>query len=432
MENNYNYCDPQTQKDVTNASAKHRYNEKSLKCCIYQDVFIVPSNSSEDYPKGEVLMHDGTLVSGVNPNINYDSTSPQSYFVQETAYETQCVVYLGTVNNCWGHYFTDGFSKVWWLFTDEYQMLKQRSSPKLLVTVPYTSTPLFPNSYKELLRLLGIDEEIEVTHSWKQYTQVYVPDSSLFMNNRHREYTKEFRWTIDRLMSRIPDVDKKEEKKYEKIYLSRAHWVHKNADFGEHAIECLFKHNGYTVLYPERIPIEKQLAIYKATKSMASTSGSIAHNSIFCSEGTELIILTKDHATPDYQMAINQLKDLNVTWIMCHLSIFVTDMPNLGPFFMYINDYVCQFAKERFDKTIRNNFSAKSFMRYVKLCLKKSDFKRRIQPISGLADEYYELLFKEMNNHKSVARKMADLLDTLGLEAVKDKLKYYYCKLKRG
>ena len=229
-----------------------------------------------------------------------------------------------------------------------------------------------------------------------------VPDNSLFFHNGTRHFTKEYTATINAITDAVPTS---QDKKYEKIYLSRAHFTKGNADFGERSLESVFKRLGYTIIHPQENSVLEQIAIFKAAKSFVSTTGSLGHNSVFCNRKTEVILLRKCWAIFDYQLVINEAKELDVTYVDTHLTCFVNDQPNNGPFYLYRNSNFCKFIKDRFNITVQEDFSTKRYMRYMRICLMRPDMKYRTQ-----AHEYYFNKLREELQNDSWRRKMADML----------------------
>jgi len=64
----------------------------------------------------------------------------------------------------------------------------------------------------------------------------------------------------------------------EKVYVSRSALPNRRGGvFGEARIEALMEANGYTVIFPERLTLEKQLSIYMGAKSLVALEGSALH-----------------------------------------------------------------------------------------------------------------------------------------------------------
>ena len=85
---------------------------------------------------------------------------------------------------------------------------------------------------------------------------------------------------------------------------------------------------------------------------------------------------------------------MDVTYVDTHLTCFVNDQPNNGPFFLYRNANFCRFIKDRFKLIVLEDFSTKRYMRYMRICMMRNDMKYRFR-----APEYYfEKLQEELKN----------------------------------
>ena len=363
--------------------------DKSLKINILDNATLSFMEIEQGVMTLEVLDNRGQLLPYVNPNLQYDVTVESNDDVSN--HWDIDVVYFGCIWNCWGHFFTDGLAKAWYLLTDEYKQ-KYHGKVKLAISFINNTLQSCPKPLLSLYQLLGVDEsDIIVITQPTKFRSVIVPDNSLFFHDSKRHFTKEYTTTMDAITDAVPaNLDKK----YEKIYLSRTHFTKGNADFGERSLESVFKRLGYTIIHPQEYSVLEQIAIFKAAKSFVSTTGSLGHNSVFCNRNTEVILLRKCWATFDYQLVINEAKELNVTYVDTHLTCFVNDAPNNGPFYLYRNSNFCRFIKDRFNLNVKEDFSTKRYMRYMRICLMRSDMKYRTQ-----AHEYYfNKLRKELQN----------------------------------
>lgn len=119
----------------------------------------------------EVLDNRGTLLPYVNPNLQYGIGVSSNKGVSN--YEDIDVVYLGCIWNCWGHFFTDGLAKAWYLLTDEY---KEKYKGKVKIAISFINNTLqsCPKPLLSLYKLLGLDEDdilvISHTHTHEQLT----------------------------------------------------------------------------------------------------------------------------------------------------------------------------------------------------------------------------------------------------------------------
>ena len=391
------YVDQPTKCDFANL-AKTRRIDNELFVRVYTDAALCLTKVEGEDTSCEVLMKTNRILPNCNSNIIYDAISELSCDdYQYIDYQDKDIIYLGCFYNCWGHFFTDGLAKAWYLLTDEY---KQKYKGKVKIAISFINNTLqsCPKPLLSLYQLLGVDEEdIIVITQPTRFRSMILPDNSLFFHDGTRHFTKDYTATIDAITNAVPaNLDKK----FEKIYLSRTHFTKGNADFGERSLESVFKRLGYTIIHPQEYSVLEQIAIFKAAKSFVSTTGSLGHNSVFCNRNTEVILLRKCWATFDYQLVINEAKELNVTYVDTHLTCFVNDAPNNGPFYLYRNANFCRFIKDRFNITVREDFSTKRYMRYMRICLMRNDMKNRTQ-----AHEYYFNKLREELQNDSWKRK---------------------------
>ena len=252
--------------------------------------------------------------------------------------------------------------------------------------------------------ILNKDIKLENITNIRRYKKVLILDNSIFIEGGIRKYTIEYKTLIEKICSKI---NVSNNSKYDKIYLSRSNWIHVNPEFGESAIEKAFNKVGYKSISPEKYTFEEQLKMFMNAQSIVSTSGSLAHNSLFCKEGSEIIILRKSSSDClDYQQMIDQMKNHKVTYIDCNLSVFLTEHVGLGPFFLYINDKLSKFFKDRFSITINENFSSKQFLEYSLLCMKRSDFFYRNPSHNELSEYLYKKMADELKNEMNIYKRI--------------------------
>lgn len=398
MKYNFDYIDPPTYDVLSATISKCSLVRKVLKVEDFFGGILSPFKFETDDPSVELFDCQQVLQYNINSNVIYPSIKEVRRLNLSVVNNREFgVVWLGCIYDCWGHYITDALSKAWYLLEDQWRHYKANGY-KLAIGFFFSNKSQCPASLLSLYKLLNVEpKDIIIVDSPMRFTHIVVPENSLFIENRIRCYTKEFRKTIDYITSKVPLLT---ESKYEKIYLSRRHIVG-HGEFGEGEIERVFKKLGYTIVHPEEMSVEQQIAMLQSTRSFVATSGSLGHNAIFCKPHTEVIILRKMHAVFDYQLVINSLKELNVTYIDCHLSCFVNDQPNSGPFYIYLSNNLVRFIYDRYEKKIRNNFSWSHYSKYIRACCLRPDMKMR----NNAPEYYYELLNEEIHNH-SIRRKL--------------------------
>lgn len=263
-------------------------------------------------------------------------------------------IYVGFMRNIWGHCITDNIKKLWFLRTELCQSLI-KDGYELYCTILNSDT-LIPNFCK-LLEYLNIDsKQFRVITSDTHFDELVIPQDSL--TDEHLCY-KEFVDIVNEIWSKIP-VDSTLPRK---VYFSRSR-LHNGRDFGEKYIEQVFKTLGYKIIYPELVQTSEQLSIIKSCDSFAATEGSISHNVMFCNDGAEVIIIRKTRSCNRYQYAANKLRDLKIVYVDAHLSLFNVFDNGFGPFFMYVNKNVVDFALER-DLQIKKHFPKMTFLNYL-------------------------------------------------------------------
>jgi len=105
----------------------------------------------------------------------------------------------------------------------------------------------------------------------------------------------------------------------------------------------VLKAKGYSFVDPLNYSLTQQIAICQKAREIVVEESSMAHNTVFCQNGTKVIILRKCNAVNEYQATISQMRNLDVTYIDCHLSVLTRSvLPTEGPFFCYANEEFCQ------------------------------------------------------------------------------------------
>lgn len=257
-------------------------------------------------------------------------------------------IYLGWWLRVWGHCITDNLATLWFLRTEQCKQL-QAQGYKLCCKFWDKENKGFFQNFIDLLRLLDIDaRDITIIKDDFYFSDVVVPELSFEQKNGYRYWSKEFKETIGIIMDQIPC----KKGLPEKVYFSRTHLNEKGRDFGEKHIEEVFRELGYEIIYPETMDLTNQLTVLKACKSFAATQGSISHNSIFCMNGTECIVIKKFTKFISYQHAINQMKKTKSIYVDAHLTLFFVAKIFSGPFYMYINRNMLQFVQDRGGKIL--------------------------------------------------------------------------------
>lgn len=279
------------------------------------------------------------------------------------------VVFVGSFTGCWGHEITDHLKHLWFYFDERFQHLKN---------LPFIWTPLFStfpsDNFFEMVELMGIPKEKFVCVSQPTFlNQVYVPDSCFVRDIQFKcnRYTREYQ----NLFQRLPKIENLNNFKnnlnnlnnFKKIYLSRTKMNQIGKDFNEIDLENLFKQQGFSIVYPEKISFKEALFLYQNCHTFAATDGSIGHNVLFCQNVKNVLILRKCKQFTDYQMAANSFVQ-NFAHIY-FIDVGFSPLSDLkkgwwgGPFFLYQSFYLRSYFHLK-----PKMFPYFKFIKYILFC----------------------------------------------------------------
>lgn len=257
----------------------------------------------------------------------YDVRSEEVQSCDEVA------IYLGMFTSCWGHCITDNIRRLWFLKSQQY---KDKYEGCKLIYVPDGSFTV-GDSFRSLLEILGFnpDNFIPITKPTR-FKEIILPDESFYtIDGGTRYFTAEYADMIHA----VREYGLKNFKKldFDKVYFTYSHYGWKRP-IGEYRLEQFFKRQGYKIIAPERFSFAEQLNILLNCKSFASTVGSCSHNVMFMNEGSQVILIPRAKYLTGYQLAVNEVTDLDIHWISSDLSIMANaDGPWHGPFYFYVS-----------------------------------------------------------------------------------------------
>ena len=275
------------------------------------------------------------------------------------------VFYLGMFCNCWGHCLTDGLKHVW-PFVKGYCDTLLKNGVKLV----YLTTGLreeLPGNFWSCLRLLGVptDNVMHIIHPTR-FRTVLLPEPSFFLSDSAgRQFTQEYVDTIDYIVS-VCGVERSQ-KPSRRVYFTRSAWQTEKADCGERIVARAFERTGYEIVSPECMTFKEQVRLMQSCSDFAVTEGSCAHNAVFMRPHQKMTILRKANYINGYQLPINDLRSLDVTYLDVHWSHLLAhpSAPWRGPFFLWVNQRLATFLG------CRREFPIKSFLFYVWIFVKE-------------------------------------------------------------
>lgn len=344
---------------------KHQITQP-LSCKIIPEGIVLPYMEKNNKIHGGVIDKEGEFVDFSNFNEKVGGAySPHS--VKDI--KKRAIFIGGLVYSAWGHAITDDLKYFWWLLSNEFKRVQDEGDYVLVCIKSKFIKNL--DTFSCLLSILNIDiNYLLLIEEPTRFREVYVPESSfLATEDGKRFWSYEFESTINQ----IKDYFTLGTETFDKVYLSRTK-IAGRRDFGEKYVEKAFKDANYHIVYPEEISLEQQIHILKNAKTVVTTEGSISHNAVFMQKHATLVILRKSDYINYYQVAINEMNDLNAVYIDAHLSVLNNKRtPIVGPFFIYVNRRVADFLG------MKKSFPLFEFLRYIRWSLFHRDILDRIR-----------------------------------------------------
>ena len=340
MQYNLSYVKPSQRKVLQLAASRSCYIDKPLGCPCYEDAFVLPH---EDALVAGVATSSGAFIPSTGLDGNEQRTFDRKNYVRRDI----DAIYMGCFHWVWGHYLTDNIKRFWFLYTKECKLLLEQGA--LLVFTCVCNKDITDNG-RLIFGMADVDaSQLHLVKEPTQFRRLYVPDSSFVHSeltkdsSGERYFTKEYVQTIERIKQKIESSVIKD-----KIYFSRTGL---NSNFlretGEWEIERVFRKKGYEIIRPETLPLKDQLSLLANCTHFAATEGSIAHNAIFCKPHTSVEIIRKADYVNYYQLVINEVADLDVTYIDAHHTTppYGDNHVWFGPFYMCVTSYLKRWSQ---------------------------------------------------------------------------------------
>lgn len=330
-------CSPTDRDLLISMSGLNRHRSRMLEICQLQNSVFVPGKGV--FHEGRFLV--GTYWGGVVPD-GLALPDNDGYEVVGEAY------YIGVIHPCWGHSITDGTRLLWPLVVNGVKKFANVDAFVYSMTNPDME---LPKNFIRLLELIGIPKEklLRIKRQTK-FNKLYVAEEAYWYDvntPEKRFFSDTYKMLVEGICaSAVSGVEKQEP--YRKVYLSRSGWQKGwgKVDFGESEIERAFAYKmNCEIIRPESLKFDEMVRILQETKTLVCTEGSISHNALFLPDGANLIILRKAPFVSYYQLMVNEIKNLNVTYIDANSSrlFYSKNEPYYGPFFLWVNRDVARF-----------------------------------------------------------------------------------------
>lgn len=248
------------------------------------------------------------------------------------------VVFVGNVYPAFGHFLLEHLNRAWALRDKKYRDMH-------VVLINNQDVNPVPEYMYKFLEIMGVSRErIIILNETTQFRNVYVPYQGF---NIPVYSSVEFGETFDAMAKNIDDS----ETCFDKIYLSRDA-LKERRTYGEKYIADIFEKNGFRVVYPETLPLEKQIAIVKNCMVLAGCAGTALHLALFMKPGGRVVQIKRNRRCKDnapVQHLINVTKKLDSVFIAGSIEKTSSSHYDNVPQIIGLNKYMREF----FDK---NNF----------------------------------------------------------------------------
>ena len=243
------------------------------------------------------------------------------------------VVYLGYINNHWGHFLIDCSTRLYSFLNDaegvrKYAYLVNEGEQ-------YVPAP----SIIRFLELLGIKDRVIFVNQVTRCRKIIIPEQG-YMTNSY--YSKGYLEIFDRVAE---CVDCTKYPSYEKVYYSRAN-VKKaqGSEIGEEILLGLFEKNGFHIVSPEKYSLDEQISIVRNADLLAGITGTLPHNLLFAKPGQKMLVINKSHNLNMAQMDINAMREIRMTYVDAYLEKFPV-MIGPGPFLLDYSNELDAYVK---------------------------------------------------------------------------------------
>ena len=243
------------------------------------------------------------------------------------------IIYLGYINNHWGHFLIDCSTRLY----DYLEHMDENHKYAFLVNENEDYQAIAP--IRRFFELLGIAECLIFIHKVTRCKKVIIPEQGYMIN---AYYSKQFLHVFERVAE---SVDCSRYPSYEKVYYSRNQFKKaKGTEIGENILLDLFSKNGFTIISPEQLTLDEQIAVVRNTKLLCGIVGTLGHNMLFAKPEQHMILVNKTHNINVAQMDINKMKNLDMTYIDSYLAKFPSLIGN-GPFLITYSEMLNQYVE---------------------------------------------------------------------------------------
>lgn len=313
-----------------------RYFEKSISHQYMRETAV------EQYPNGIIVNEHKHGFGVFDENFKFVKSSRQvrknngqyvpRFNHDDIPYRDEDVVFVGNVFPQFGHFLLEHMNRAYALLDEKYKGMK-------VVLINNKDINPVPGYMYKLLELLGVEhDDIIILDKTTRFRNVYVPQQAF---NIPVYSSKAFGKMYDAIADNVGDTDEK----YEKIYVSRTA-MQTRRTFGEAQVQKIFEKNGYKIICPETLVLQKQIALVRNCKFLAGCAGTALHLALFMKPGGTVIQIKRNRlpkCNADIQNLINDTKGLNGIFISGSVEENRTDHCSSVPQIIGVNKYMREF-----------------------------------------------------------------------------------------
>jgi len=216
------------------------------------------------------------------------------------------MMYGGYLRSQWGHFLMNSTARLWPLFTGAVTDVDR------IVFFSDSADCSVKGNMARFFELAGIADKVEVVKSGRfSAAEVIVPDIAL---EHPLFFSREFMTPFDALRRAVPGDN--QAVRTRRVFMTRSGLpgASKN-EVGIDDVDRFFAANGYDVISPERMTLDELVMVLAEACTVASVSGSLAHNFVFADPGTEFVVVERTAAVNDYQVALGLAKGIEQTFV---------------------------------------------------------------------------------------------------------------------
>ena len=292
-----------------------------------------------DYGTCYVLDANGSMV---EESLLIDPIS-ERLEVDEAPFKDMRAVWLGPFIPMWGHFLLDCTVRMWHFLEND---------PDVDVWV-FAGTQGLENkiggNYLEFLELCGIADKVMVVNEPVRFREIVIPEAA---SRRKIDGLRYFSPATRRLFEHVCHAAQEAapaepETLPKRIFLSRGHFSNPGmTELGAESIEDFFARNDYSIVYPEELSLSRLIRMLAAAETVASVSGSIAHNAILAPDGAEQVIVDRLPWNNPAQLVCDLTRTSRTVFIDGNYSFLPVHI-GAGPVLYAWNDRLRSFAQDR-------------------------------------------------------------------------------------